>query len=48
MNRPLLAVVLLSAVTLSACSSVADLQEQAGRVFLPQLAIGACTNLEFP
>lgn len=53
MNRPVLTVALVAAVTLlSACSSVADrvgqVQQEAGKALLPQIAIGECTNLEFP
>lgn len=45
MNRPLLTAALVAAVTLSGCSAV---QEEDGKALLPQIAIGECTNLEFP
>ena len=45
MNRPLLTAALVAAVTLSGCSAV---QEEAGKALPPQIAIGECTNLEFP
>lgn len=51
MNRSTLVAALVAAVALSGCSNVADrisqVQQEAGKAMLPQIAVGECTDLSF-